>query len=328
MNRLVSVALLLSLFVPAAARSAWIDDEKKPEQDKSAQTPEESWRALQQDWMRAQQEFSKVYQSAKTNEERQKVLQEKRPNPKPFLERALKLAQTHADSPIATDALLWSLQYGSGTDAGKKAQELLIQGFITKAKLSEIAAKLQRVRVYQAAPLLEAVVKRVESNLNEKGAAPLLAWVQSHSMFGPDRSVDRAGQLLLDKFINDDALAVVCQTLGNSEKPENIAKLRAVRDQTTNKKVRASATFGMAMLLKEQDDHQKEAETLFQAIADDPAPDDKAIVAKANAELREMKLFGLGKTIPELEGEDLQDKKFKLSDYRGKVVLLDFWGFW
>ena len=36
----------------------------------------------------------------------------------------------------------------------------------------------------------------------------------------------------------------------------------------------------------------------------------------------------IGKTAPEIVGEDLDGKHFKLSDYRGKVVLLDFWGNW
>lgn len=31
---------------------------------------------------------------------------------------------------------------------------------------------------------------------------------------------------------------------------------------------------------------------------------------------------------PEISGEDVDGKEFKLSDYRGKVVVLDFWGFW
>jgi hypothetical protein len=35
-----------------------------------------------------------------------------------------------------------------------------------------------------------------------------------------------------------------------------------------------------------------------------------------------------GKPAPEIEGTDLDGKSFKLSDYRGKVVLLDFWGHW
>lgn len=31
---------------------------------------------------------------------------------------------------------------------------------------------------------------------------------------------------------------------------------------------------------------------------------------------------------PDIIGEDVDGKEFKLSDYRGKVVVLDFWGFW
>ena len=34
------------------------------------------------------------------------------------------------------------------------------------------------------------------------------------------------------------------------------------------------------------------------------------------------------KTAPEIEGEDIEGVAFKLSDYRGKVVMLDFWGDW
>jgi hypothetical protein len=33
----------------------------------------------------------------------------------------------------------------------------------------------------------------------------------------------------------------------------------------------------------------------------------------------------IGKHAPEIEGADSNGRSFKLSDYRGKVVLLDFW---
>jgi cytochrome oxidase Cu insertion factor (SCO1/SenC/PrrC family) len=36
----------------------------------------------------------------------------------------------------------------------------------------------------------------------------------------------------------------------------------------------------------------------------------------------------IGKPAPEIEGEDIDGNPFKLSDYRGKVVVLDFWGNW
>ena len=35
-----------------------------------------------------------------------------------------------------------------------------------------------------------------------------------------------------------------------------------------------------------------------------------------------------GQMAPEIDGVDLDNVPFKLSDYRGKVVMLDFWGDW
>ena len=35
-----------------------------------------------------------------------------------------------------------------------------------------------------------------------------------------------------------------------------------------------------------------------------------------------------GNLIPEITGEDLEGTEFKLSDYKGKVIMLDFWGDW
>ncbi len=51
------------------------------------------------------------------------------------------------------------------------------------------------------------------------------------------------------------------------------------------------------------------------------------------SEICDDKLFSLerlsiGSDVPDIEGTDTTGVKFKLSDYRGKVVLLDFWGYW
>ena len=36
----------------------------------------------------------------------------------------------------------------------------------------------------------------------------------------------------------------------------------------------------------------------------------------------------VGQFAPDIIGEDLDGVPFRLSDYRGKVVVLDFWGHW
>lgn len=39
-------------------------------------------------------------------------------------------------------------------------------------------------------------------------------------------------------------------------------------------------------------------------------------------------MLQVGSVAPDIEGNDLDGVAFKLSDYRGKVVVLDFWGDW
>lgn len=49
---------------------------------------------------------------------------------------------------------------------------------------------------------------------------------------------------------------------------------------------------------------------------------------RAERELFSLRNLTIGKIAPDIEGEDLDGVRFKLSDYRGKVVVVDFWGNW
>jgi hypothetical protein len=75
----------------------------------------------------------------------------------------------------------------------------------------------------------------------------------------------------------------------------------------------------------------KEAEDLFADLAKEK--EDLKIFGQALKELVESELYeirnlAIGKPAPEIEGEDIDGKTFKLSEYKGKVVVLDFWGHW
>ena len=54
-------------------------------------------------------------------------------------------------------------------------------------------------------------------------------------------------------------------------------------------------------------------------------PDGETVAEKAQPELFGIRHLTVGKVAPDIEGEDQDGVRFKLSDYRGKVVLLDFW---
>jgi cytochrome oxidase Cu insertion factor (SCO1/SenC/PrrC family) len=53
--------------------------------------------------------------------------------------------------------------------------------------------------------------------------------------------------------------------------------------------------------------------------------DGSTVGEKAKAELSEIRNLAVGKQATEIEGEDQDGRRFKLSDVRGKVVLIDFW---
>jgi hypothetical protein len=125
-----------------------------------------------------------------------------------------------------------------------------------------------------------------------------------------------------------------------SPKAEKV--LREVMEKNPNEDVQGQARIGLATNLKDKADRSDdlaladseklyaEAEKLLEPIsaaADNPKIPN-AMRDNAAKILAEIKKFGVGKVVPEIEAEDIDSKKFKLSDYRGKVVLLDFWGNW
>jgi hypothetical protein len=66
------------------------------------------------------------------------------------------------------------------------------------------------------------------------------------------------------------------------------------------------------------------------AAAPAPAPAPAPAVASKPAADAPQPSVGLivGCRAPDFEATDVDGVRFKLSDYRGKVVVLDFWGFW
>jgi hypothetical protein len=55
---------------------------------------------------------------------------------------------------------------------------------------------------------------------------------------------------------------------------------------------------------------------------------DEDLRAQAEDALFEIRHLQVGCEAPDIAGLDIDGVAFKLSDYRGKVILLDFWGFW
>lgn len=182
---------------------------------------------------------------------------------------------------------------------------------------------------------------------DDPAAIDALGWVFGHLDSGEE--LDRALNSLARYAARElgpemvDALSGSVWRLGLVPGQEPF--LREVFEKNRHRKVRASAGHRLAYLLKlyaENGDSRNpdpavaasraaEAERLYEKVIGDYGDvryGRGTLAQRAGPELFELRDLAIGKTAPEIEGEDLDGAKFKLSDYRGKVVMLDFWGDW
>lgn len=112
-----------------------------------------------------------------------------------------------------------------------------------------------------------------------------------------------------------------------------IEALRAIVDESPHEKARAGAMFTLgAVLLESKDETNKqEGRNCFEAVITeygDVAYRDSTYKAAAQGFLYELDNLQIGMVAPDFETIDENGVKWRLSDYRGKVVVVDFWGFW
>jgi hypothetical protein len=154
----------------------------------------------------------------------------------------------------------------------------------------------------------------------------------------------RVFQEFADKHVAQlppERLMQLCPRLARSWDEGGEYFLRTLMEKDSRREVRGVACLSLAQALKKRADGmtaadaekakklRRESDKLFERAADEYA-DVKldfygTVGAKAKSELFDQRYLSVGKPAPEIVGEDQDGKKFKLSDYAGKVVLLDFW---
>jgi len=182
-------------------------------------------------------------------------------------------------------------------------------------------------------------------------------------LVGDDKAPAKALTILERDHIQSEKLGQVCQRISYGFRQEYESFLRSLLEKSPHKSAQAQACLGLAHYLynrlqrvemarsdsakakefadlfgkKYLDDLLKqnattvtsEAEDLFELAAkkygDEKLPDGSSIAQKAEVELFEIRFLSVGKEAPDIVGEGQDGNQFKLSDYRGKVVLLDFW---
>jgi hypothetical protein len=126
------------------------------------------------------------------------------------------------------------------------------------------------------------------------------------------------------------AFAPMMQFLPRLVGDEHAPAIRERFLRSTNPDVRAWATFGghRAAIEKAERDSDDYAKARAALVAAADAAADVRVKREIQAALDLREKLSVGNVAPDIEGTDLDGVAFKLSDYKGKVVFLDFWGDW
>jgi type II secretory pathway pseudopilin PulG len=185
----------------------------------------------------------------------------------------------------------------------------------------------------------------------------------SHSGWGQESPQAKAINLMLRDFIDSDKLGEACNRIHYCLRQECETFLRAVFEKSPHREVKGLACLRLAQflgnrlekveLLKDQPEAAKRFETLYgkdylgalqrqdrlkvmeeaEALydraltnyGDVKTPYDGTVAETAKTDLFEIRHLAIGREALEIEEVDQDGQQFKLSDYRGKVVLLYFW---
>jgi thiol-disulfide isomerase/thioredoxin len=146
---------------------------------------------------------------------------------------------------------------------------------------------------------------------------------------------------LLTNQIDSPELAKLLPALGRDSSDETIKTLTEVAEKSKAKAVKGAALFTIGKAYAEQSEEAKDvakaaelskkSEEYFEKVVKDFADvdgDEGKYGKQAEKELFLIRNLGIGKPAPAAEGKDIDGKPVKLSDYKGKVVVIDIWATW
>ena len=140
--------------------------------------------------------------------------------------------------------------------------------------------------------------------------------------------------MILREHTRDTNLVYLCEELARVRHRCSKPVLEAMLKNNPSADVRGTACFTLAALFKDEAKYGQnkqataEAEKHFERVITDfgqVRQREGKLEDLAKPELSELRRLTLGKPAPEIEGEDLDGQPLRLSDYRGKVVVLVFW---
>jgi thiol-disulfide isomerase/thioredoxin len=267
-----------------------------------APTPDEQFQALRDAHQAAFDAFATANREAKTPDDEAKVLKHPGRKPRAFAPAFMDLANKYPGSTAAEDALEWVTSHTFQTVLCEEAKRRLAHDFVRSSKLGPALG-------FQGhyGDFFEGSERFFRKVLEEN----------------PDHGIQGLACYWLARHLMHKAEGV----RGAKKNPNfgHFGKVDMYKDVY-------GADWADRLRRLDPEALEREAELLFERVAkyyaDIPHNDKRRnpgpLGDAARAYLRAHRELAVGKPAPEIEGVDLDGQKFRLADYRGKVVVLDF----
>jgi RNA polymerase sigma factor (sigma-70 family) len=263
------------------------------------QTPRGRYKALLDEYEQGRKAYGRALKAAKTEEDRRKAYRERFPQARPYVGRFLRLAESAPSDPSAIEALVWIVQFDDVGPEFERAIDLLARDH---AGERPVGLRATGSLVGKVSPAAERLFRAVLEK-------------------SPDRYVRGMEGLWLGQHLRRQADAV------RSVRDD---KASAARMETVFREYGGDKEAFERFRRRDPDALMAQAEAAFERVvreyAEIPGPRDRTLGEEARAELNEIRNLVPGKPAPEVTGSDIDGHPMTLSDHRGRVVLLVFWG--
>ncbi len=265
----------------------------------------------------AYQQFMKKYRAAPA-QQRSAIMRAEMPKTPEYASRLLPLVTAEPQSDEALNALTWIAQRGEG-DQISQARMLLLRHHQQADAMPDIAFSMSReTPSSESQTFLQQLIEGCSDEQQRlKGVASYARLMQFQN---GQRSWDYLKQQL-ESFGQDVA-----------EEDARYQRARKSWDAMANSLSEEARTYyetGRLADGRDLADHLEEIGTQYSDVVLMERGDTKIRIGeKCEGTLFELRNLAIGKVVPDITGEDLDGEEFNLSDYRGKVVVLDFWGDW
>lgn len=238
-------------------------------------------------------EYRKKFQEANADEKLK--LRSQAPKPTDFVDNLQKLAELHPATDVSLQALAWIVQRTRTGEAYDAALDTLVANHADAEILKPVILSLQF---------------QIASPRNTEIFDRLLAQCMDPNQLG----VVHYARLQYQRRVEDVKKALV-------DDPETAKRFN---DEFGQERIDYINNFTVLS----EEELLGAMEKLSAEYGDVRLSETKTIAQALEADMFEIRFLQVGKEAPDIEGEDIDGVAFKLSDYRGKVILLDFWGDW